>query len=114
MKQFSVLGSRPSALGSRLSAVLLLSLVVLPLSAQQRPATTPARRTVSLDRTKQPTPNRSPELKVPSWTKTRLSNGAELIVSPKRDLPLVSVNVNLLGGSNQFEDAAKLGVASFT
>ncbi|HYC49692.1 MAG TPA: pitrilysin family protein [Gemmatimonadaceae bacterium] len=111
----SALGPRPSALGSRLSAMLILVIAVAPLSAQQRQAATPARpRTVAIDRTKQPTPAKSPELKVPAWTKMRLSNGAELVVSAKRDLPLVSVSINFLGGANQFEDAAKLGVASFT
>ena len=103
-------GRRQAAGGRRLLIAALLCTTAIPLEAQQRPATTSSR----LDRTKQPTPNRSPELKVPSWTRTRLSNGAELVVSPKRDLPLVSVNINFLGGSNQFEDAAKLGVASFT
>ena len=50
---------------------------------------------------------------MPTWTKTTLANGAELIVSQKRDLPLVSVNIAFHGGSLQFEDPAKLGVASF-
>ena len=80
-----------------------------PALAQQRPATArPA-----LDRTKQPAPGPAPVLKVPSWTRTTLPNGAELVVSPKRDLPLVSVSVNFLGGSNQFEEPQKLGVSSF-
>jgi zinc protease len=106
---------RLSAIGFRLAAALLLTLGVLPLQAQQpQPAARAASRRNALDRTKPPTPTRSPELKVPAWTTTTLSNGAELIVSPKRDLPLVSVSINFLGGSYQFEDSTKLGVASFT
>ena len=53
-------------------------------------------------------------MKVPAWTKTKLSNGAELIVSVKRGLPLVSVSIDFLGGSAQFEDPAKLGTAALT
>lgn len=87
----------------------LLVLGALSLGAQQRPAA--ARM---LDRTRQPTPGATPVLKVPAWTRDRLSNGAELIVSQKRDLPLVSVSINFLGGENQFVDPARIGVASFT
>lgn len=83
--------------------------VAAPTATAQRTAARPA-----LDRTKQPTPGPTSVLKVPAWTPTRLSNGAELVVSQKRDLPLVSVSINFLGGSNQFEDPQKLGVASFT
>jgi zinc protease len=53
-------------------------------------------------------------LKVPGWTTTTLANGATLTVSPKRELPLVSVTINFLGGAIQHEDPTKLGVASFT
>ncbi len=96
------------ALGSGLLvAFSTITTLASPIDAQAAP------RRVALDRTKQPTPSRSPILKVPAWTRTTLSNGAELIVSPKRDLPLVSVTVNFLGGSNQFESDAKLGVATF-
>ena len=38
---------------------------------------------------KQPPIGKVPELRVPTWTKSKLSNGAELIVSEKHDLPLV-------------------------
>ena len=42
------------------------------------------------------------------------SNGAELIVSEKHDLPLVSFSITFLGGADQFETADKRGVASLT
>jgi len=67
-----------------------------------------------LDRTKIPPPGPSPVLKVPTWTKTQLSNGATLIVSERHGLPLISFNITFVGGSNQFEPAAKLGVAAMT
>ena len=67
-----------------------------------------------LDRTKIPTAGANPVLRVPTWTKTQLPNGALLIVSEKHNLPLVSFNITLMGGSNQFETAGKRGVASMT
>ena len=67
-----------------------------------------------LDRTKVPAPGQNPTLKVPAWTKTQLANGAALIVSERRGLPLVSFSITFLGGANQFEPAAKRGVAAMT
>jgi|SRR5688572_28782884 len=67
-----------------------------------------------LDRTKIPTPGRAPALRVPSWTKTTLANGSELIVSEKHDLPLVAVTITFLGGTYQAETASRRGVASMT
>ena len=67
-----------------------------------------------LDRTKAPTPGANPKLTVPAWTTQQLSNGATLIVSQRRGLPLVSFNITLVGGSNQFEPAGKRGVAALT
>jgi zinc protease len=68
----------------------------------------------TLDRSKQPPIGKVPELGVPTWTKAKLSNGAELIVSEKHDLPLVSFSITLLGGSDQFETAERRGVGSLT
>jgi zinc protease len=68
--------------------------------------------TQTLDRSKQPPIGKVPELRVPTWTKAKLSNGAELIVSEKHDLPLVSFSITLLGGSDQFETAERRGVGS--
>ena len=88
-------------------AVLFTATLGASLPAQARPQP-------KLDRTKVPEPSRAADLKVPAWTTTKLSNGADLTVSPKRELPLVSVNINFLGGANQFENPEKLGVASLT
>ena len=99
----------PHAPSAAIIALILFGVAApLNLAAQSSAARAP------IDRTVQPTPGPTPLLKVPTWTRMRLSNGAELVVSQKRDLPLVSVSINFLGGSNQFEDRQKLGVASFT
>ena len=66
----------------------------------------------TVDRSKQPPIGKVPELRVPTWTKAKLANGAELIVSEKHDLPLVSFSMTFLGGSDQFETAERRGVGS--
>jgi zinc protease len=84
--------------GLSLAAIVAFSVAV---SAQQ-----------TFDRTKIPAPGKTPDLRVPAWTKGTLANGAELIVSEKHDLPLVSFSITFLGGSSQFEPAERVGVAS--
>jgi len=88
------------------TVALAVGSLVAPLSAQ-----TPSSR---LDRSVQPTAGRPPQLRVPTWTRTKLSNGADLIISQKRDLPLVSFTINFLGGRSNFEPAGKVGVAALT
>ena len=68
----------------------------------------------TLDRTKIPTPGPTPVLRVPTWTKAQLANGATLIVSESHNLPLVSFTITFVGGSNQFETVGKRGLASMT
>jgi zinc protease len=84
-------------------AVAFVLCLSLTASAQQ-----------GLDRKKIPPPGPTPMLRVPSWTKTTLTNGAELMVSEKHDLPLISFSITFLGGDNQFEPAGRQGVASLT
>jgi len=100
------------------SAALLLACAAAPLAAQAAPARTrpaPSKPPVAkLDRTKVPEPGTAPELRVPSWTRTKLASGAELIVSRKPGLPLVSARINFVGGSAQFEQPEKLGTALLT
>jgi zinc protease len=67
-----------------------------------------------LDRTKIPPPGKPPELHVPKWTKTTLANGADVIVSEKHDLPLVSFSITFLGGANQFVQPERAGLANVT
>ncbi len=81
------------------AALVLLS---LPLQSQ------------TLDRTKIPPPGKLPVLHVPSWTKATLVNGAELLVSEKHNLPLVSFSITILGGASQFEPADRRGLADLT
>ena len=85
-----------------LACILALSLAAAAPLAQQ------------FDRTKPPTPGPVPELEVPTWTTGRLSNGAQLIVAERRELPLVYFSITFEGGANQLEKADKLGVAAFT
>src|SRR5262252_2210127 len=83
------------------SAVVAAALLAwLPVAAQQK-----------LDRSKIPPPGKQPVLRVPTWTKSKLANGADLVVSEKHDLPLVSFTITFLGGSNQFEPADRTGIS---
>jgi zinc protease len=82
-------------------AALLLTPLAIP--AQQ-----------ALDRAKIPSPGKPPVLRVPTWTKVTLANGAELMVSVKDDLPLVSFSITFLGGADQFEPAGRRGLGSLT
>lgn len=84
--------------------------LVIVLAVALVPAALGARQ--ALDRSKIPPPGKTPELRVPTWTKTTLPNGAELIVSEKHDLPLVSFSILFAGGADQFETADKRGLAS--
>jgi zinc protease len=65
-----------------------------------------------LDRSVIPPAGQTPELRIPTWTKTTLSDGAQFVVSEKHNLPLVSVTINFIGGTDQFEPADKSGLAS--
>src|ERR1700737_527267 len=67
-----------------------------------------------LDRNVAPKVGKSPTLRVPTWTKTKLSNGAQLVVVEKHDLPLVALTIDFVGGTTSFEPADKLGVGLFT
>ncbi len=66
------------------------------------------------DRSTPPKPAATPATRIPTWTKTKLANGAELVVSVKKDLPLVAFTVGFVGGATSFEPANKTGVAAFT
>jgi zinc protease len=102
------------------AALVVLAFATSPLSARQAPAKPAAAKPAAaqavskLDRSKIPAPAKTPVLRVPVWTKATLSNGAELIVSEKHDLPLVSFSMNFMGGSAQFEPADKRGLAGIT
>ena len=85
------------------AAAVLVSVTTTGVGARQ-----------ALDRTKPPAPGKTPDLRVPTWTKSALPDGADLIVSEKHDLPLVAFSLTFLGGANQFEPADKTGLASLT
>jgi len=86
-----------------LAAVLGAAVTMAPVLAQQ-----------AFDRTKIPPPGTKPVLHVPAWTRAALPNGAELVVSEKHDLPLVSFSITFLGGADQFEKVDRRGVAALT
>ena len=84
-----------------LTIALTAAALSLPLLAQQ-----------ALDRSKAPPAGKPPVLSVPTWTRASLGNGADLVVSEKHDLPLVSFSIAFLGGADQFEKEGHRGVAS--
>lgn len=86
-----------------IGVVLAVVLAWEPAAAAQEP----------FDRKQVPLPGQTPELRVPSWTKDTLANGAQLIVSERHDLPLVSFTITFIGGANQYEPEVKRGTASF-
>ena len=86
-----------------LAAALIISVANIAAIAQE-----------TLDRNKVPPPGAPPVLRVPTWTRTQLANGATLIVSERHSLPLVSFAITFVGGANQFEPEGKRGVASMT
>ncbi|MDE3244972.1 MAG: insulinase family protein [Acidobacteriota bacterium] len=94
--------ARKSPPGVQAALVLAAALILAApqLSAQK------------LERDKAPKAGKAPSLKVPAWTKAKLANGAELIVVEKRDLPLVALNIDFIGGASNYEPADKLGVAA--
>ena len=71
-----------------------------------------AQTQTALDRKTVPSVGKAPVLRIPTWTRSKLSNGAELIVSEKHDLPLVSFSITFLGGADQFDMPGRRGVAS--
>lgn len=77
-------------------------------------ATTRLAAQAKLDRTAEPKPTAPKTVTVPAWSDTKLANGAELIITPKRDLPLISFSITFIGGTSQFEPANKTGLASIT
>lgn len=87
-------------------------LAATALAAAVAPA--PASGQAGFDRSKMPAAGAPPTTRIPTWTRSKLANGAELIVSVKRDLPLVAFTIGFVGGATSFEPAAKVGVASFT
>ncbi|MCC7194038.1 MAG: insulinase family protein [Gemmatimonadaceae bacterium] len=91
----------------RLATALLAIAVTIPAAAPR------AQRSAPLDRNAVPKAGPAPAIRIPAWTRTRLSNGAELVVSVKKDLPLVSFNVGFIGGSTSYDPPGKMGIAPF-
>lgn len=94
------IGTRGRAVFVGVAALLL---VVTSLDARQ-----------ALDRTKTPPAGPTPALHVPTWTRSTLSNGAELIVSERPGLPIVQFRMTFLGGTHQYEPANRRGLGALT
>jgi zinc protease len=99
--------ARNRTIGARRALVPFLLAIALAAPAFGAGAQGP------LDRNRPPAVGPTPVLRVPTWTRTTLSNGAQLIVVEKHDLPLVAVNIDFVGGTTSYEPADKLGVAGF-
>ncbi|MDB4951975.1 MAG: peptidase domain protein [Gemmatimonadetes bacterium] len=84
-----------------LAAASVLAALALPAAAQP------------LDRTAAPPAGPPTALRVPTWTTGTLSNGAQLVVSERHGLPLVSFTISFVGGTSQYESAGKRGLGNF-
>src|SRR5678810_553684 len=94
----------PKRLGiASVAAAVILLLAGFAAIAQQ-----------ALDRSKIPPPGKPPGLRVPVWIRYSLTNGADLIVSEKRDLPLISFRITIQGGASQMESPTRRGLAGLT
>jgi len=103
--------NRRSTLTRGLALVLMTA---APIAAQTKsPAKQQAATTSRFDRRVVPTPGKVPELTIPFWSKISIANGAQLVVSEKHGLPLVSFQINFIGGANQYEPEEKPGLAGF-
>jgi zinc protease len=99
---------RPRTLAARPRVALAVLVLVLAACAGA-----PAMAGTAVDRSIAPTPGAAPAIRIPAWTRSRLANGAELVVIEKHDLPLVAVSMSFVGGATSYEPADKSGLASF-
>jgi zinc protease len=84
---------------------VLLLVVAMALAASPAAPAPPSASVppAGLDRNVAPKPGPVPPLRVPVWEKSRLGNGAELVVTPKT-----------VGGAYNFEPPERAGLAGFT
>jgi zinc protease len=87
---------------------------IFPIAAVAALATTASAQAgkSAFDRTVIPTAGPDPTVKLPTWTKLSLANGAQLVVVERHTLPLISLSMNFIGGSYQIESPDKPGVGS--
>src|SRR5438105_4238031 len=97
----------------RRAVVGAVVVVLVASSAAGSIAQQPTAKPAAFDRSAIPAPGSTPELRVPAWTSVKLANGAELVVSSRHNLPLVSFTINFVGGSNQYDPETKPGVGEF-
>jgi predicted Zn-dependent peptidase len=108
MSTASMIRTRSSRARGRAIALAAAACVLAPAAASAQAG--PSR----FDRTRPPTPTAPRPLRVPAWTETNLPDGAQLVVSVKHDLPLVSFSIDFVGGADQYEPAGETGLAGMT
>lgn len=82
--------------------VIVLTAIVLPLGAQRG----------DVDRRTPPVAGPNPALVTPAHVRTRLANGAELLVVPRRGVPMVSFSLVLDGGQMTVDPPGLAGATS--
>ena len=73
----------------------------------------PAAEVAAPDRSERPDPGPVPELRLPEVQRLTLSNGLEVYLLEKHDVPLVQVNL-AVGAGSVHDPAERLGIASLT
>lgn len=99
--------SRPMAACASLALAALVACGPQPAAGPQ-PAPAPA-----LDRATPPSPGPDPDVELPAVDRRTLSNGLEVWVAPRTDLPLVTLRAVVNAGSAA-EPAGDAGLASLT
>lgn len=108
--------SAPRALPLRAAGAALLSLGVLAACAPGTPAPatpSPASAEATIDRSVMPPPGTTPSFDLPEVERRTLSNGMEVYVVERRELPLVTLQM-VVGAGAAAEPAGRAGLASLT
>ncbi len=84
-----------------------------PETQKGEPAPTAEAIADSFDRTAMPKPEGNPDFAPPKVTRRKLSNGLELIVAERHELPILSMRLVVKGGATQ-APAGKEGLGSLT
>jgi zinc protease len=97
-----------------LSALALAACATTPEPAPRpEPAPAPQLEDAEAFRAQPPAPGKPPELVLPTFEQAKLDNGLTVLVSTRRQLPLVFVGVAFAAGSSQ-DPADKAGVSDIT
>ncbi len=68
----------------------------------------------NFDRSKMPSSGPNPVVKIPSYWKKKIANGANIIGASYDELPIVNISITIPGGHlSEANDTSKIGLASF-